>query len=746
MGTTTVTNSTTVHVGQYSSITVLNGATVGLEVPINVSYSPLVNVSNAGTLLIEPYSPTLGGPAAVSNTVAVGSVSNYGMITATNAAQIGTLENAGTMVVDAPVTITGDVGAPAPGVIDVGSGGTLVLQGDVASGETIAFTGPNGVVTATSGDFLGTITGFSQGDTLDLSLPFLSGVETLLAGSTVSGTALVSLFSDLHIGLSQGLSAALAQDTFAFTQGSSGVGVDLAITSGSGTLSFAGLPNAYGMVINGQTFSAFSVLSDVLQGFSITVPLNTNAPAGQAITASGSQLVGSYVSQISSFLEDNGLSQSQINALLNELESATLTITSEGTAGASIVLTPGSLSLGVTLPQNSGTFAIDGTLVPLYTLTGPITISPGGYVGDDGQDATLITAISFSAPGTITAAPNTTITANDTVWGYETVDLFGNVDAPRFGFVNAPSFGNTGTVFVGGADDTIGAVTNDVLVVAGTTTALTFLGGTGAATVFGGGGGGLIEGGGGGGNVLVATGGATTVLGGLGGSDTLVAGGGTSMLAATPNDLVFASAGNSTVFGAASGSDTLVGGDSGSATLVGSTGDDAMWGGLGQDILFGGTGNETLGGGAGNTTVVAGTGASTLVGGSGNQVFVGAASGQATAFSGTGNSVLFTGGENMLAVLQNQPGTTDTVVLQSGNATIWGGAGADVYDVINGTAGGNALIEGFKPGTDMVNLYGYNSASVYYAGGNTSLVLSDNTTITFAGLFPSQVSSSIILR
>lgn len=328
MGTTTVTNSTTVHVGQYSSITVLNGATVGLEVPINVSYSPLVNVSNAGTLLIEPYSPTLGAPAAVSNIVAVDSVSNYRMITATNAAQIGTLENAGTMVVDAPVTITGDVGAPAPGVIDVGSSGTLVLQGDVASGETIAFTGPNGVVTATSGDFLGTITGFSQGDTLDLSLPFLSGVETLLAGSTVSGTALVSLFSDLHIGLSQGLSAALAQDTFAFTQGSSGVGVDLAITSGSGTLSFAGLPNAYGMVINGQTFSAFSVLSDVLQGFSIYLPLYS--PVGLAITASGSQLVGPYVSQISSFLEDNGLSQSQINALLNELESAKLTTLSAG--------------------------------------------------------------------------------------------------------------------------------------------------------------------------------------------------------------------------------------------------------------------------------------------------------------------------------------------------------------------------------------------------------------------------------
>ncbi|MBX5455091.1 MAG: hypothetical protein K6U10_14300, partial [Acidobacteriia bacterium] len=182
MGTTTITNSTTVHVGQYSSITVLNGATVGLEVPTYVSYSPLVNVSNTGTLLIEPYSPTLGAPAAVGTTVVVGSVSNYGMITATNAAQIGTLENAGTMVVDAPVTITGNVGAPAPGVIDVGSGGTLVLQGDVASGETIAFTGPGGVVKAPSGDFQGTITGFGQGDTLDVSLPFFSGIEQLLAG------------------------------------------------------------------------------------------------------------------------------------------------------------------------------------------------------------------------------------------------------------------------------------------------------------------------------------------------------------------------------------------------------------------------------------------------------------------------------------------------------------------------------------------------------------------------------------
>ena len=386
-----------------------------------------------------------------------------------------------------------------------------------------------------------------------------------------------------------------------------------------------------------------------------------------------------------------------------------------------------------------GMIDIDGTIVAAATLTGSVAVSSGGSLGDDGHDATLTVPIMFSGGGTLAAAAGTTLALDGAVTDNGTLALDGNIDMP--------DFSNSGTIYANAGADTIGALSTNIWVSAGPSSALTFLGHMGAATAYGHGRG-LLEGGAGGDNLLVADGGATTVLGSTGGSDTLIGAQGTVMIAATPNDLVFAASagGNDTVFGAASGSDTLVGGNVGAATLVGSTGNDAMWGGAGHDILFGGTGNETLGGGNGDATVVAGTGSSTLVGGSGNQEFVGAASGQATTFSGIGNAMLFTGGGAMTVVLQNTGTATGTVVLQSGRATVWGAnSSTDVYDVINGTAGGHDLIVGFKPGEDALNLFGYRTGSAQFssASGNTSLALSDGTTITFIGLSPSQVAQSI---
>ena len=436
---------------------------------------------------------------------------------------------------------------------------------------------------------------------------------------------------------------------------------------------------------------------------------------------------------------------------------AHVTLTSEGTPNSSSATfsvnvdsdtfdsTPkassASLSIGngsATVNAGSGTIDFDGTIIAASSLTGPMDISPGGSLNDDGHSATMGVPVIFSGNGTISAVSGTTLALDGAVTSVGTLALDGTVDMP--------DFSNSGTIYAESGADTIGAMAKNIWVSASPSAALTFLGDMGAATVFGNGGG-LFEGGAGGGNVLVANGGASTILGSTGGDDTLVGAQGTAMIAATPNDLVFAASngGEDTVFGTASGSDTLVGGD-GAATLVGSTGNDEMWGGTGRDILFGGTGNETLGGGTGNATVVAGTGASTLVGGSGNQEFVGAASGEATAFSGVGNATLFTGGETMTVVLQNPSTTPDIVVLQSGHATIWGASrGTDIYDVIKGTAGGQDLIMGFKPGQDMLNLYGYQTgaAQLSSSAGNAALALPDGTIITFAGISQSHLAASI---
>lgn len=100
----------------------------------------------------------------------------------------------------------------------------------------------------------------------------------------------------------------------------------------------------------------------------------------------------------------------------------------------------------------------------------------------------------------------------------------------------------------------------------------------------------------------------------------------------------------------------------------------------------------------------------------------------------------------MTVVLQNPSTATDIVVLQSGYATIWGSSsGTNIYDVIKGTAGGQDLIMGFKPGQDMLNLYGYQTgaAQLSSSAGNTALALPDGTIITFAGISPSHLAASI---
>ncbi|TLU72975.1 hypothetical protein [Lichenicoccus roseus] len=77
----------------------------------------------------------------------------------------------------------------------------------------------------------------------------------------------------------------------------------------------------------------------------------------------------------------------------------------------------------------------------------------------------------------------------------------------------------------------------------------------------------------------------------------------------------------------------------------------------------------------------------------------------------------------------------DTTILQSGTAAVFGGAGVDLYDVVDGDAGGHDVISGFKTGTDTIALYGYAApATVTVAGGNTVLGLSDGTSITLAGI------------
>ena len=584
----------------------------------------------------------------------------------------------------------------------INSGGTMSLTGNAVNTR-------DGVTIDTSGLIDGY--GVLWSDITNNGVLDPTGEELTVEGS-ITGTGTVSIGTSADVAL----------------MGAIGSGQTVAFLDGTGTLDLGDLTGFAGTIDNYQS-------GDLVRIDSLTITKSSvSIVHSEAIVSlyDGSTLVGT--------LDFSGAYTANNFNLSTSGKFSAITWSS----GFSVTPPPGVFTGTVTpppqSPELSGTIEVNGTAIE-YPF-GTLTIPNGGALDDGAINTTLKTPVIFSGNGTISAISGTTLALDGAITSGGTLALDGNVDMP--------DFSNGGTIYANGGADTIGALAKNIWVSAGPSAALTFLGHMGAATVFGQGGG-LLEGGAGGDNVLVANGGATTVLGSTGGNDTLVGAAGTVMIAATPNDLVFAASngGNDTVFGTASGTDTLVGGNAGAATLVGSTGNDEMWGGTGRDILFGGSGNETLGGGQGNTTVVAGTGASTLVGGSGDQEFVGATSGHATIFSGVGNTTLFSGGEALTAVLQNSGQAIDSIVLQSGDATIWGAsgtnAGTDVYDVINGTAGGQNMIFGFKPGQDVVNLYGYSAGAAHIVAnsGGTAMTLPDGTAIAFVGISSSQVAESL---
>ena len=134
---------------------------------------------------------------------------------------------------------------------------------------------------------------------------------------------------------------------------------------------------------------------------------------------------------------------------------------------------------------------------------------------------------------------------------------------------------------------------------------------------------------------------------------------------------------------------------------------------LGNDTVQIGTGDVTISATGPSTTVIGGAGAMAFVAHGGNDVI--------TAGSGT-------------ASVAGSTGTLDFTA-GSGAASVWAGAGAAVFTVIDGSAGGTLNIVGWSA-NDSLHLEGYQGsgvASQTVSGGNTQIVLTDNTRITLQG-------------
>ena len=307
------------------------------------------------------------------------------------------------------------------------------------------------------------------------------------------------------------------------------------------------------------------------------------------------------------------------------------------------------------------------------------------------------------------------------------------------------------TVQAGSGSDTVTA-RSGLVSVTGSSGALTFLGGsgpstvvggTGSATLFGGAGGGAYTGGSAGHNLLVSqgTGGANTTLTGAGagdrlfgsasGSDVLVAGAGaesilggggnTSITGGSAADVIFTAGGASTVQGGSAGGDTIVGGSGG--LEVAARNGDAVFGGGALSVTGSTQGADSIVGGAGALSVT-GEGANMLVVAGSSQSTIRTGSGASLIYAGSGATSLTGGAGGM------------QVVLGAGKATVSEGSGAAVFEVVNGAAGGAAVLDGFRPGVDTIKLYGYSASDqhVTSSGGSTVLSLSDGTAIQLVGV------------
>ncbi len=405
-------------------------------------------------------------------------------------------------------------------------------------------------------------------------------------------------------------------------------------------------------------------------------------------------------------------------------DDATPTIVGTGQAGASLALYQGLVRVGSAIVGTDSTWSVTTTALALgvHTLTATATDAAANV-----SRASAALTIDIVPP-----PPMTSVTLGG---GAQTYDALPGQN------VQAGSGSDTVTAAAGQATVTGGS---GQLTFIGGTAASAANGGAGSAVIFGGAGGGLYLGGSAGHNILVAQGaaGVVTQLTGAGaddqifgsasgddrlsagsGRDSILGGGGSTTISGGGTaSVIFTGTGAASVDGGSGGRDTIVGG-SGSLAVAAENG-DAIFGGSGDlAVSASSQGADSIVGGAGLLDVD-GRGANMLVVASTSSSKVDTGNGASLVFAGSGNLSLVGGAGSM------------QVVAGSGAATIIEGAGATTLQIVHGAAGGSEMIYGFRPGTDGVDLFGYQASqqSVAVVAGSTVISLDDGTRITLAGV------------
>jgi phospholipase/lecithinase/hemolysin len=439
-----------------------------------------------------------------------------------------------------------------------------------------------------------------------------------------------------------------------------------------------------------KTLDSFTLLTNASQNPSAFGLTNTTTPvwSGNFTSAnSGTLATTSAAVQAQYLFWDDFHPTAAVHQILADnaqglvATSAVNQVTVSGAANTTLTLTMASTPLAVQLQTQLTEVSIAigaGSIAATYVSGSTVPAAPSGETGL----AELTTGGFLSLPGNYTDAIDVSSTEATVVAAGAGNQLV--VDGGTGGLTYA-AYSGVETVYGGGGGD----------LVFGAGSTINFYGGSGAATIIGGTGGnnyvaGAL------GNQLIFASSSMTYAGGNGAA-TIIGGGG----ALNANMGV----GGGLVFGSPGGADNLTAGG-GTAILVGGgAGDLLTASGAANDTLIAGAGAETLNGSASSGSLVffGGAGADCITGGTGNSLFV----------AGSGNETLTAGAGTNAFIFAATPGTTRTDVINNFNPT-------------NSAIG--LFGYGGEPGADNAAL-----ASATTAGGNTTVSLTDGTSIVFTG-------------
>jgi fibronectin-binding autotransporter adhesin len=660
--------------------------------------------------------------------------------------------------------------------VSVSDSTTTVIATAVNDPPTLILLGANAGVPNQNGDtpFAGvTITDPDVGhiDTITITLSDAAGgtLSNLSGGSynATTGVYIVTGAAEVVTAALQGLvftpappASGLVRTT-GFTVVVTGLGgtvsnSSLSVTSAQQVLSLAGTPTADDNVIVSPDGSSFAtptnganneaVVTEPTGGVTYVLPtgyqaefLGGSADASLTDTAGGNALlVGNTGSDtISAAAANDTILGGSGNNLLSVSGTDDVVIAS----GMSTVMSSGS---GDTVFGGSGNpTLVDNGISDMLGLgggTAGVTLSgSGARVYANTGAATIVDAGTNDAIGGYTGNLTVTLSGSgSTVFGGSgplSVDMISTASGVAIG-----AGSGTATITIAGGDATV-------------------YGGSGTLSVDATGSDALI---GAGSNMTSATiGGAnTTILGGTGSlnADVTASAVGTFIGLDTGPAALILGGRAAEVFGGAGslnvedmGSGDTVGAGAGSTRVTASGSGSVVEGGGGSLLVFEGVGSATVFGGTGSTTVTGAAGATTLFGSAGGIIsFVGGGGGT-TYQAGAGNETLDSSGSNTANIINGglDAGGGDSLVGGAGNDSLFAGTGSDTFvggggsnefvfykTVVAGSAP-HDLITDFSANDQMI-LAGYGAgaaanalATGNSAGGATTIVLSDNTMITF---------------